>query len=145
MNLPPPTSINDKSSREKIIDLQLENTEHMLDEENRKEVIKMFMMGIPIDYYSIYEQSRVKDALDTKIITPNLETPLIFCPNYSVTREIFAILNDPTSNGLIYGGYGISKTIGIIMFSQLVLFKSKFMMEAKNDYKKKRELEQLTG
>ena len=131
MNLPPPTSINDKSSREKIIDLQLENTEHMLDEENRKEVIKMFMMGIPIDYYSIYEQSRVKDALDTKIITPNLETPLIFCPNYSVTREIFAILNDPTSNGLIYGGYGISKTIGIIMFSQLVLFKSKFMMEAK--------------
>jgi hypothetical protein len=47
-------------------------------------------------------------------------------------------------NGLIYGSYGISKTIGIIMFSQLVLFKSKFMMEAKDDSKKKDELEQLT-
>jgi hypothetical protein len=47
-------------------------------------------------------------------------------------------------DGLIYGSYGISKTIGIIMFSQLVLFKSKFMMEAKDDSKKKDELEQLT-
>jgi hypothetical protein len=42
---------------------------------------------------------------------------------------------------LIYGGYGISKTIGIIMFSQLVSFKAKLMMEAKKDSKKKKELE----
>jgi hypothetical protein len=42
---------------------------------------------------------------------------------------------------MIYGGYGIGKTIGIIMFSQLVSFKAKFMIEAKKDSKKKQELE----
>ena len=70
--------------------------------------------------------------------------PLIFCPNYSTTKRIFIHLSDPDGNGLIYGSYGISKTIGLIMFSQLVLFKSKFMMEAKDDSKKKDELKQLT-
>jgi hypothetical protein len=50
MDLPPSESINDKSLREKIINLQLLNTGYNLNEENRKEVIKMFMMGIPIDY-----------------------------------------------------------------------------------------------
>ena len=70
--------------------------------------------------------------------------PLIFCPNYSTTKRVFFHLSEPMKNGLIYGSYGISKTIGIIMFSQLVLFKSKFMMEAKDDSKKKDELEQLT-
>jgi hypothetical protein len=59
------------------------------------------------------------------------ELPLIFCPTYNTTREIFNILNEPQTKSLIYGGYGIGKTIGIIMFSQLVSFKAKFMMEAK--------------
>jgi hypothetical protein len=45
---------------------------------------------------------------------------------------------------LIYGGYGISKTIGIIMFSELVSFKAKFMMEAKNDPRKMEQLIKLT-
>ena len=45
---------------------------------------------------------------------------------------------------MISGGYGISKTIGIIMFSQLVLFKAKFMMEAKNDTVKKKEMRNLS-
>jgi hypothetical protein len=34
--------------------------------------------------------------------------------------------------------------MGIIMFSHLVLFKSKFMMEAKNDPDKMNELKYLT-
>ena len=46
---------------------------------------------------------------------------------------------------MISGGYGISKTIGIIMFSQLVLFKAKFMMEAKNDTVKEKEMENLSN
>ena len=96
----------------------------------------MFKEGIYIDR-RVYNQSRMKDAVQTTIKSSSIPLPLIFCPNYSVTQTVFTILNDPTSKSLIYGGYGIGKTIGIIMFSQLALFKSKFMMEAKNDTDKK--------
>jgi hypothetical protein len=69
-----------------------------------------------------------------------LKLPLIFCPTYNTTRELFEILYEPKRKSMIYGGYGIGKTIGIIMFSQLVSFKAKFMIEAKKDSKKKQEL-----
>jgi hypothetical protein len=57
---------------------------------------------------------------------------------------MFRILNEPTQNCLVYGGYGTGKTIGIIMFNQLALFKSKFMIEAKKDPIKNEELRELT-
>ena len=44
----------------------------------------MFTEGIWIDK-DVYDQSRVTNAIQT-IIDPTKKGPLIFCPNYSVTR-----------------------------------------------------------
>ena len=44
----------------------------------------MFKEGIWIND-DVYDQTRVKKAIRT-IISPTKDGPLIFCPNYSVTR-----------------------------------------------------------
>ncbi len=84
---------------------------------------------------NVYDRLKVKNAIQTEKYRGGyiIPKPLIFCPTYNTTREMFNILNEPQTKSLIYGTYGIGKTIGIIMFNQLVLFKAKFMMEAKDN------------
>jgi hypothetical protein len=97
----------------------------------------MFKEGILINR-NVYDQSRVQAAIMTSEGLDSPLKPLIFCPTFLVTRQVFRTLNEPTLNSMIYGGYGIGKTIGIIMFCEIVKFKSKFIMEANTDITKKR-------
>jgi hypothetical protein len=90
----------------------------------------------------VYDQTRINDAIRTGT-TKNSSDTLVFCPNFLSTKEIFDVLNESHFNYLIYGGYGISKTISIILFNHLVSIKCKFLIEASTDHKKKDELKNL--
>jgi hypothetical protein len=45
----------------------------------------MFKEGVQVDK-NVYDQTRVIDAILTDKGSTTVERPLIFCPNYSVTR-----------------------------------------------------------
>jgi hypothetical protein len=90
---------------------------------NRKTVLKAFNEGANIDYETVYKQWRIRQAFEV-----NQQEVMVFCPNVLVTPQIFDILKNYKSDCLIYGGYGISKTVSIALFNHLNSFNCKFWL-----------------
>ena len=77
---------------------------------------------------NVYKQNRIINGTQEGHVL----SPFIFYPNYLATHQIFSILDKPhlNTNHLITGGYGISKTISIVLFLHLAQFINKFLIKS---------------
>lgn len=86
----------------------------------------MFREGINIDPISFTNQTRVDLARKEN-------KKIIFFPNFLVTPQIFYRLLFSRSVEILCGGYGISKTIAIIMYCHLYYPVHKFQYQAAHE------------
>jgi hypothetical protein len=111
--------------RDLIINLDLKKDGFTIDSEVHDEMMKLFTSGVPINSL-VLNQNRINRSRQNNGL-------YVFCPNYLVTPQMFAILADSGKNRFIRGAYGTCKTVSIALFIRLASIINKFRYEAYYD------------